>query len=658
MTPDQIIAFVLALAGQVPAEPLFPVIAAGGADPRYPVVAAPCPGPLAPLEVEGLTVSCGTVNVPENHDKPDGRRIDLTFMILKSRSLAPAADAVVYLHGGPGAGVVENPILISRFLDEIRDRRDIVAFDQRGVKTSAGPDSLCYATVAADPETAVQAARGVGDLAEMGRKGIRACLDEIKANGADISTINTLQNARDVRAVMSGLGYPAYNIFGTSYGTKLGQEVMRSAPEGLRSVILDSVWPVQVAFYDNMGLPIAEGIQSVFDQCAADTGCAAAYPDLKARYWALWEGLDASPLKSPEGQVTAQALNMLFMRRNDFAPGNQGYTGYLPTMIAELEKGDTRTFDDISTRRLGLGADQETRRAGLSGLDATTQAFAETALRLAEIGRLNEEAVKTVLVRLEAARTAAVDGSAQVDAFEAALLAAAQDLPDHPARVAFASDYLMLRSGERTGAALMAMLGRHFHGATLAGLDSLAGLMTPRQVDQVFERVGTDNSALDDVLVGQFQLQMFACQEDMEINGPTTIKAATRELRNRFGWPEKLAAQLEDGMVQSFYRPCDAFERHPRPGMNDPVTADIPTLVLQGLVDDQTAPSWGPLLASSLPRGQLVVFPESGHGTFIFSQCSRDIGAAFLDDPGATVNTACVEALTPRFLLPDGSWSK
>jgi pimeloyl-ACP methyl ester carboxylesterase len=498
----------------------------------------------------------------------------------------------------------------------------------------------------------------VGDLAALSRRAIRACLDEIKANGADISTINTLQNAYDVRALMPAIGYPIYNIFGTSYGTKLGQGVMRSAPAGLRAVILDSVWPAQVPMYDLMGLPIAEGIQSVFDQCAADAKCAAAYPDLKNRFWALWAKLDAEPLNTPQEQVTARAMAMLFIRRNDFAPGNQGTTGYLPKMIAELERGDVRTFADISARRLGLPASPESALAGLSGLDADTQAFAETALRLAQMGKLNEEAVKTALIRLEADRTAAVSGTGQVDAFEAALLAAARALPDHPKRVAFAADYLRLRVGAPTGEALAAMLERHFSGEALAGLGSLAKLMTAAQIAQVFERIGSDNSALDDVLLGQFQLQMFACQEDMEINGPATIPAASAQLRAEFGWPEKMTAEIEDGMISGVYKPCEPFEKHPRPGMNDPVTAAIPTMVLQGAVDNQTAPSWGALMASTLPKGQFAFFPESGHGTFIFSQCSRDIGAAFVENPEAAVDTSCTGALTPAFMLPDGNWSK
>ncbi len=660
MTPDQIVALVLAMASPEPAEPLFPVVADGGADPRYPVTAVPCPASLTPTEAEGHTVSCGTVNVPEDHDDPDGRRIDLTFMVLKSHSLSPAADPVVYLHGGPGSGIVRNPVLITRFLNEIRDRRHIVAFDQRGVDTSAGPQSRCYATIA-NPDTLVEAATGGGDEARMvamGRQAVRACLDEIAANGADIADVNTLQNARDVQALMQALGYPAYNVFGTSYGTKLGQEVMRSAPEGLRAVILDSVWPVQVPMYDLMGLPIAENIRSPFALCTADAACAEAYPDLEARFWALQAKFEATPLETAQGRVTGRDLTTLLIRRNSFGPGNQGLTGYVPRMIAELEEGDASTYLDLAAGRLGGPVEPEVTLAGISGLDTDTRAFAQTALRLAEVGRITEEAANDALVRLDALRRRAAQGAGLVDAFDAALAAAAKALPDQPSRVAFGSDYLLLRASDRTAAALDAMLARHFSGTTLAGLEALADGMSEAQVAQVFDRVGADNSAIDDMLVGQFQLQMFACQEDMEINGPATIPAASARLRDEFGWPESMIAELEAGMIATVYGPCEEFAQHPRPGMNDPVTVDIPTLVMQGALDTQTAPSWGPLLASTLPRGQLAQLPESGHGTFIFSQCARDIGAAFLDNPEAAVDASCTAGLIPAFLLPDGTWTR
>ena len=47
-------------------------------------------------------VECGTLEVPENWSKPDGRWISLTYVILKSTSATPKADPILYLEGGPG----------------------------------------------------------------------------------------------------------------------------------------------------------------------------------------------------------------------------------------------------------------------------------------------------------------------------------------------------------------------------------------------------------------------------------------------------------------------------------------------------------------------------------------------------------------------------
>lgn len=221
MTPDQIVAAVLALTSPLPSAPLSPVVAAGGADPRFPVVAMDCPRPLAPYEIEGRTVVCGKVNVPEDHAHPEGRRIDLAFMIFKSRSLAPAPDAVVHLHGGPGIGIFKDFALTSTYFEHLRARRDIVAFDQRGVDASASVELRCFATLASDPEALVQTTRGIGDRLTLTREMTRACLDEIAATGADISKINTYQNALDVSALMHTLGYPVYDIYGISMAPSL-----------------------------------------------------------------------------------------------------------------------------------------------------------------------------------------------------------------------------------------------------------------------------------------------------------------------------------------------------------------------------------------------------------------------------------------------------
>jgi pimeloyl-ACP methyl ester carboxylesterase len=658
MTPDQIVAFVLALTAAAPSEPLFPVIAAGGADARYPVVATECPRPLAPFEIEGTTVACGTVNVPEDHAKPAGRRIDLTVMVFKSRSLVPAPDAVVHLHGGPGGGIINAVSLTSVFFEHLRARRDVVAFDQRGVDASGSAESRCFATMAQDPQAVVDATRGIGDKLALTRAMTEACVDEIKASGADISMINTEQNAMDVRAVMQALGYPTYNIYGISYGTKLGQEVMRTAPDGLRSVVLDSVAPVGAAIYDTLALPYAEAIQHVFDYCTADPKCDAAYPDLRNRFWRVQAGLQADPMETPEGVITGESFIEIFGMKNGWSNQMQGSSGYIPKMIAELETGDATTFLALRDNRVPLHPTPESVLAGLSGLDADSMAFAEAALRLAQMGKLSEQAVARALERLEADRTAATLGLGLVEEFEAALEAAVRALPDRPSRAAFAADYLALRTADETRAALLRLLSGHFAGASLDRLRALLGLLEEAQVAQVFARVSTDNAGLDQFLLAEFETQMFACQEDMDINSPEGTAAVSARLQAEYGWPESLTAAFEGYLDTAFFPMCEAFEPHPRPGFHDPVTAAIPTLVLQGSMDTQTAPSWGALTVSTLPKGQLAFFPETGHGALAFSQCARDIGAAFLENPAARIDASCTARLVPAFVLPDGSLSK
>ena len=658
MTPDQIVAFVLALTAPAPVDPLFPVIAAGGADPRYPVVAAPCPRPLAPFEIEGQTVACGTISVPENHADPEGRRIDLAFMIFRSRSLSPAPDAVVHLHGGPGVGIVARTSTTTTLFEHLRARRDVVAFDQRGVDASASATSRCFGTLASDPEALVQATQGIGDRVALTRELTRACLDEIAASGADITMINTFQNAQDVRAVMHTLGYPVYNIYGISYGTKLGQEVMRSAPEGLRSVVLDSVAPVQVPIYDTLALPHAEAIQGIFDACSADALCDAAYPNLRDRFWALYARLEVEPMATPDEPITAETLFGFVDARNNWHAQLQGLTGYIPQVVAELEAGETTTFLAAVSDRLPLHPTPENALAGLSGLDPAAMAFAETALRLAMVGQQNDLMVQTALTRLEAEVAAAASGAGLVDGFEAALREAALALPDQPARVGFAADYLGLRAGAPTRAALEALLERQFRGEDLRRLHVLAAMLGDAQVAQVFARIGADNAALDRVLLEGFQTDMFACQEDMDINSREGAAAVSARLQSEFGWPASLTGVYEAALNATFFDLCAEFVPQPRPGFHDPVTSDIPTLVMQGTNDTQTAPSWGALMAASLPSGRLVVLPETGHGTLAFSQCARDIGAAFLESPSASFDASCAADLTPAFLLPDGSFSR
>ena len=54
----------------------------------------PYPMHLPAGEVDGETIVCGQITVPENWDNPGERTIDITFAIQKAKSLSPFAEPI------------------------------------------------------------------------------------------------------------------------------------------------------------------------------------------------------------------------------------------------------------------------------------------------------------------------------------------------------------------------------------------------------------------------------------------------------------------------------------------------------------------------------------------------------------------------------------
>jgi pimeloyl-ACP methyl ester carboxylesterase len=71
--------------------------------------------------------------------------------------------------------------------------------------------------------------------------------------------------------------------------------VLRDHPEAVRSVLLDSSYPPQVNLYTSLAPSAQRAFDVLFERCAADPGCGAAYPDLKTVLYSLVDQLNASP---------------------------------------------------------------------------------------------------------------------------------------------------------------------------------------------------------------------------------------------------------------------------------------------------------------------------------------------------------------------------
>jgi pimeloyl-ACP methyl ester carboxylesterase len=648
MTPDQIVAAVMALVSGTADPSAFSTIRAGGADTRYPVTVEACPRPLPAGEVEGQTVICGRVEVPEVHGNDESRRIELAFAVLKARTQSPAPDPMVYLHGGPGSGTVKDlwSIVVPIF-DQFRARRDLVTFDQRAAGISSDMVT-CLDTLGANIVSLMAPGSLPGATSEADL--VAQCLDEIKVKSGDITAYNTTQNAYDTQALMRALGYPEWNLYGISYGTQLALEVMRSAPEGTRSVVIDSVFPTDVKGYDENIKPLQEAIQATLDQCAADPACAAAYPDLEGTLVRVAERLQASPIPAARGraEITLRALASLFDDRNSPRAFPQ-ITAHVPLILTELDRGETTTWDMLTTggtRKVPTSA--ERLAAAAARLTPEQKALATLLLDHATAARTDDAAMAEALSALSDSLGRSQSGASDLATrFDAEVTRSITSTNSREAMLEFVVAYAGLATQTPSRQALRDLIEPRLPSADLPPILALVDLMTEADIRATVAAVSGDARKAFAPMVGFFDLMVIACQEQMPFNTIEGYNAYNATLK----WPWLTLSNKADPSMYGF---CQLLPPAPRPEFLTPVSSDIPTMVVYGLNDTQTSSADALHAAETLSRSQVIEVPEAGHGAIIFSQCVKDIGMAFIERPESEPDTACLASLKPKFVLPPG----
>lgn len=637
MSPDQIIATLIALMSHA-TEPAFDPLKAGGHDDRYPVSIEACPRPLGPLEVEGQTVICGRIAMPEDHDTAGGKTLPLAFALLKSRSAAPAPDPVIYLHGGPGGHSVQDIPMNADLFDFLRDRRDIILFDQRGAGIS-DRTVACYTEFAED---FIQFARPDEDKMFGKDDPLAKCLAETVATGVDLSLYNTTQSARDVRAIMDALGYPTYNAFGISYGTKLAQELMRTAPDGLRSVVIDSISRVDSPAYDTNGVPADQALGWVVDYCMADDACAAVYPNLEETVHAAGRRLAKEPKLTLAGQELDQTMMSDLMDASNARA--MPFTAYLPKVFTEMAEGETTTLEKLLAG--GFNGDGSVPSiiarygSALGDLDRT---MAEVALMQAEQMRSAGAAAATLLSTLS--DDLAASGALNTESLLDEALSDVATRLDPETLLTFLRNYALFVGQDPDRSAIETLITTYLPEVEQPRLLGMVAAMTEEDVAAFYQRARVDAAKLTAKARMIFTLGIIACQEDFPFNTLAGYDAVAA----RYRFPS-----LDAGVRAStapLYGFCELFDKHPRAGFHDPVTSDIPVLAMSGTKDTQTNPDAAETVVRTLPNGQAVLFPEAGHAVIQFSQCARDVAEGFVETPSAPVNAACTANLIPKFYI-------
>lgn len=87
---------------------------------------------------------------------------------------------------------------------------------------------------------------------------------------------------------------------------------------------------------------------------------------------------------------------------------------------------------------------------------------------------------------------------------------------------------------------------------------------------------------------------------------------------------------------------------------NQPVSSDLPTLILAGEYDPITPPSWGQDVAQGFSQSYFYEFPGIGHGASISADCPLDITKAFIADPTTEPDASCIATMGGPTFAADG----
>ena len=216
------------------------------------------------------------LEVPLDHDDPDGDQIEL--YLVRHRATDPAARiGVLFVNpGGPGYGASDLAAQAEFIYNRpLLDTFDIIGIDPRGTGLSE-PAVDCVD--AYDPYFGVET--GPDDDAEdaaLREVAVEFTAGCVERSGALLQHLTTVDAARDMDFVRQALGEDTVSYFGWSYGTQLGATWATLFPDTVRATVLDGAVDPTVGRIDGLVQQAAgfdASLSSFLADCSADATCA------------------------------------------------------------------------------------------------------------------------------------------------------------------------------------------------------------------------------------------------------------------------------------------------------------------------------------------------------------------------------------------------
>lgn len=238
------------------------------------------------------SVRCGVLEVLENPNQPNGRRLPIHVAVVPATSGKALSDPIVVLMGGPGEDAIGAAGIYAAQFASLRASRDLLLVDQRGTGQSAALHCDLFSS-----EEAAVSLRELFPLAAVER-----CKSELQAH-ADLTQYGYLRFASDLEQIRQALGYRSLNLFAGSYGTRAAQVYLRAYPKSVRTAYLGSVVPIDVAQPLPMARTAQSAIEGLFSACAANRACHAAFPNLRLEFREIFAQLSSGVRVSIPGRT-------------------------------------------------------------------------------------------------------------------------------------------------------------------------------------------------------------------------------------------------------------------------------------------------------------------------------------------------------------------
>ncbi|MEX1256784.1 MAG: alpha/beta fold hydrolase [Gemmatimonadota bacterium] len=287
-----------------------------------------------------LAADAGVLIVPESRTKATRRVISIPFYRLRSTSDTPASP-IFLLHGGPGGSMIDG-LQEEGTVEHIlfyRGIADVVIFDQRG-GGHALPELACDETSFIPSHEPVNLAA----IAAAFRETSARCRADLVAEGVDLGAYNTIENAADMDALRSALGYERVTLIGGSYGTHLALTVMRLFPETVDRVVLHGVEGLDHTWDSPAGRLAVLERHAAAAEASAEMGSRIPAAGLIAALRGVIERLDLEPVRvpvpgAPDGSFETVGGDLIRFLAG-YEAGQRNRPNAWPEMILALSEGD------------------------------------------------------------------------------------------------------------------------------------------------------------------------------------------------------------------------------------------------------------------------------------------------------------------------------